>query len=438
MAEGAAVVGPALPPPAPLAQGDRMESMDVLRGFALLGILAMNIAAFSGPFAGYMNPTVWPTPYEGGNRVAYWLTHLLFDMKMMSLFSMLFGAGVVVWGAKARTREEVARVRWLWLRRMGWLFAIGMCHAWLLWEGDILVAYALTGAILAWWVRRLPVPWLIALAGVLFLIHVALMFTGIISAKIVEGAWTASDLNMPESDFNQMREGIKEFTAPNPEQLQRDIDARRGSWVDVFAVRGVANLFIQTQGFAFYIFWRAGAMMVLGMALVRSGVFTGHRSIRFYAIMAALGYAIGIPMVVMGILDNEAHAFAPVRAATVGTPLNVVGSLPVALGHAGLLLLVVKAGALGVVRRALAAAGQMALTNYLAQTLICTTIFYGYGLGLYGTLDRPATLAIVGVIWVLQLAWSPLWLSRFRFGPAEWVWRSLTYFKVQPMRRAAP
>jgi len=178
--------------------------------------------------------------------------------------------------------------------------------------------------------------------------------------------------------------------------------------------------------------------MVLGMALVRTGVLTGHRSTRFYAIAAAACYLIGLPMVILGIIDNEAHSFEPVRAALVGTPANAIGSLPVALGHAALLLLVVKLGALKLLRRALSAVGQMAFTNYLSQTIICTTLFYGYGFGLYGKLDRPALLAIVIAIWALQLVWSPLWLARFRFGPAEWLWRSLTYFRLQPMRRERP
>lgn len=157
--------------------------------------------------------------------------------------------------------------------------------------------------------------------------------------------------------------------------------------------------------------------------------------------MAGICYAIGLPMVLFGVIDAETHAFNVVRQHALALPLNAAGSLPIALGHAAALLLLVRLGALGVVRRALAATGRMAFTNYLTQTLICTTLFYGYGFGLYGRLDRPALLAIVVAIWTLQLIWSPLWLSRFRFGPAEWLWRSLTYWRLQPMRRdraAAP
>ncbi len=425
------------PPPTPIGGEDRLESLDVLRGFAVLGILAMNIAAFSGPFAGYSNPTIWPLPYEGGNRYAYWLTHTLFDLKMMSLFGMLFGAGVVVWGHKARTRGEVARVRWLWLRRMLWLFVIGMAHAWLLWEGDILVAYSLCGALVAWWVRRLPVAWLLVLSAVFFLVHFGLSLSQYLTAWMVFGPHDSPPFGMPEADYQAMRDGVKQFMAPTPEMLTEDIATHRGSYLDVMGARAEANPFIQIQGFAFYVFWRSTSMMLLGMALMRTGVFTGHRSRRFYAWMAAACYAIGLPMVVYSIIDNERHGFDPIRSALVGTQLNLVGSVPVALGHAAALLWLVKAGAVPLARRALGAVGQMALTNYLSQTLICTTLFYGYGFGLYGRLDRPALLGIVAAIWAVQLTISPWWLSHFRFGPAEWLWRTLTYLRRPVWRRAA-
>lgn len=428
-------VARAAAPIIPVGGEERLESLDVLRGFALLGILAMNIMAFSGPFAGYADPTIWPTPYAGGNRYAYWLTHTLFDLKMMSLFSMLFGAGVVVWGAKAKTPGEIARVRWLWLRRMGWLFVIGMAHAWLLWEGDILVAYALCGAMVVWWVRRLPIAALVAIATVLFLVHIALalVLAGFTWLAMTEHA--TPPFGMSQADLDSMRQGMAAFLAPTPEMLRQDVSTHRGSYLDILPVRAAANAFIQTSIFGMYVFWRSSAMMLLGIVLMRTGVLSGRRSKRFYAIMAGACYGVGLPLVIGTIIDNERHGFDPARTALVGGMLNLVGSVPVALGHAALLLLVVKTGALPLIRRALAAAGQMALSNYLSQTIICTTLFYGYGFGLYGRLDRPALLGIVVAIWILQLAWSPLWLSRFRFGPAEWAWRTLTYFRLPPMRR---
>lgn len=424
------------PRPVPIDSAERLESLDVLRGFAVLGILAMNIAAFSGPFPGYFNPTVWPLPFEGGNRIAYWFTHTVFDLKMMSLFGMLFGAGVVVWGHKAKTPQDVTRVRWLWLRRMFWLFVIGMVHAWLLWEGDILVAYSLCGAMVVWWIRRLPIVWLGVIAAAFFLVHVALSFSQYLSVWMAFGEHASPPFGMEQSAYDSMRESMQRFMAPTPAMLDEDLAAHRGTWAQTFAARAQANQYIQLSGFAFYVFWRSTAMMILGMILTRTGVFTGHRSARFYATMAVICYAVGFPLVIFGLIDNERHGFDIVRMALVGTQTNVIGSVPIALGHAAALLLLVRLGAVGAVRRVLAATGRMALTNYLAQTIICTTIFYGYGLGLYGKLDRPATLGIVAAIWALQLTWSPLWLSRFRFGPAEWAWRTLTYFRAPRMVRS--
>lgn len=412
--------------------------MDVLRGVAVLGILAMNIMSFSGPMAGYMNPTVWPGEYAGGNRAAWWLTYLLFDMKMMSLFGILFGAGVVAFSAKARSREETASIRWLWLRRMGWLLTIGMAHAWLLWEGDILVAYALCGLIVVWWLRRLPIPWLLVVAAAMFVVHIALALTQAFSIWLAFGEHSSPPFGIPAEQFAELRTGMKEFMAPTPEMIERQIAERRGSWSENFFVRAEMNVYVQLQGIPFFVFWRSSALMLLGVALARTGVLTGARSVRFYAWMAAAGYGVGLPMVLAGLLDSEAHGFDLMRRSLVDSPLNLVGSVLVALGHAGVVLLMVRLGAAGAARRALGAVGRMAMTNYLAQTLICTTLFYGYGLGLYGSLERPALLAIVAAIWAAQLAWSPLWISRFRFGPAEWAWRSLTYWRAQPIRRPRP
>lgn len=430
---------PPAPSPNPVAEGDRYESLDVLRGFAVLGILAMNIMAFSGPFVGYMNPATWPLPYDSGARVVYWTQHLVFDMKMMSLFSMLFGVGVMVWSAKASSPAEVPRLRWLWLRRMGWLFAIGFLHAMLLWEGDILMSYALCGLIAVWWLRRLP-AWALLLASVAFLsVQVLISAANGVMTWIALSPHETPPFNMTQEQFAQMREGMAQgmqaFLSPTAEQLAQDVATRRGSWMDVFWARLGTNVFVQVFGFAMATFWRATSMMLLGMAMYRLGVFTAQRSTRFYAIMAAACYLVGVPMVLFGLFDAEAHAFEIGRLSLVSMQLNVVGSVPIALGHAAVLLLLVRSGALGAVRRALAATGRMAFTNYLAQTLICTTIFYGYGLGQYGSMTRPALAGIVVGIWALQLTWSPLWLRAFRFGPAEWAWRSLTYWKAQPFPR---
>jgi uncharacterized protein len=180
---------------------------------------------------------------------------------------------------------------------------------------------------------------------------------------------------------------------------------------------------------------RSGGLMLVGMGLMQLGVFAAVRSYRFYATLAGVGYAVGLPVVAFGILDLTAHDFDPVHEYIVGGHFNYVGSLFVALGHVGAVMLVCKAGLLPWLTARLAAVGRMALTTYLTQTVLCTTLFEGWGFGLFGELVRFQLLAVVAGVWLSQLAVSPLWLRHFRFGPMEWLWRSLTYGRLYPFRR---
>ncbi len=176
--------------------------------------------------------------------------------------------------------------------------------------------------------------------------------------------------------------------------------------------------------------------MLVGMALYKWGVFSAARSPRFYAGAAGLGLLAGVPIVYLGIRMNEANQWDPTFIKFSGEQFNYWGSLFVSSAYVGLLMLFYKSGALGWLRSSLRATGQMAFTNYLMQSIICTTIFYGHGLGYFGRLSRVEMFAVVVSVVIVQLIYSPLWLARFRFGPFEWLWRSLTYWKLQPMARA--
>jgi len=176
-------------------------------------------------------------------------------------------------------------------------------------------------------------------------------------------------------------------------------------------------------------------MMLLGMGLLKFGVLSGARPRRFYTIMALVGFCAGIPINVWMALHDAAHDFDPAQM-FVGWAAYDAGRMAVALGHIALVMLFVRSGVLRGLASRLAAVGQMALTNYLATSLICTTIFEGYGFGLFARLQRAELLIVVAPIWAAQLLWSRPWLRHFRFGPMEWVWRSLTYWRLQPMRLA--
>jgi uncharacterized protein len=184
----------------------------------------------------------------------------------------------------------------------------------------------------------------------------------------------------------------------------------------------------------FFGIWRVGALMLIGMALMKLGVFSGERSVSFYRKMMLAGYLIGVPLTIFSAIDMYAHQFEPLYVMRIGGIANYWGSLIVACGHIGLVMLVVRAGALQRLMARFAAVGRMALTNYLMHSVILTTVFYGYGLGLYGSIPRFWQMGfVIGVIGV-QLLLSPWWLDRYRFGPVEWLWRSLTYWKRQPFR----
>jgi uncharacterized protein len=184
-----------------------------------------------------------------------------------------------------------------------------------------------------------------------------------------------------------------------------------------------------------FVVWRVGGLMLLGMALMKLGILSGERSTRFYRKMALAGYGAGLPLVVLSALLLDAHRFDPLYVARFGGIPNYFGSILVAFGHIGAVMLLVRSGALRAIVDRFAAAGRMALSNYLAQSVVMTTLFYGYGLGLYADVPRVWQQGLVVALVGLQLLVSPWWLKHFRFGPVEWLWRSLTYRQRQPMRR---
>ncbi len=404
------------PTPAPIRPTERIVAIDVLRGFALLGILIMNIQGFSMPAAAYLNPTVYGD-LSGANRWVWILSHVFADQKFMTIFSLLFGAGIVLMCAKLDARGQRAWA--VHYRRTFWLLIFGLAHAYLLWSGDILVAYALCG-FWVYWLRRLRPGWQMAL-GILVVS---------ISALLMMGTGLTMQFIPPET-LQELRADWQ----PTAETITREVDAYQGNWLAQMAARVPASVDFQTLGLLFWANWRAGGLMLMGMALYRWGVLTGGRSRSFYIGMAALGLAIGLPVVSGGVIQNFAHNWTmEFSRFGLGAQANYWGSLFVSAGYIGLLMLFARSRALPRLQDALAAVGRTALTNYLLQTILATAIFYGQGLGLFGSVERVGQIGIVAAIWVVQLVVSPLWLRYYRFGPFEWLWRSLTYWRPQTMR----
>lgn len=413
-------------PLGPTTRQGRIDAIDTLRGVALLGIFVMNIPIFALTGTAFFNPPV-AGGFEGANYLTWLVSHLLFDMKMMSIFSMLFGAGVALMAERlAETGRNAAGVHY---RRMGWLLVIGMLHAYLIWFGDILVAYALVG-MLVYPMRRVPAVWLVVISGGLLAVGMAL--TG------VQQAFFEMMRGSTEPDMVEMWQDMGTMFFPTEAFLEQERAKNLGGFFERAGAYAVDVVFMQTYVFATYIFWRVAALMLLGVALHKWGVLRAARSARFYAMLTAIGALVGGGLVGAGVVVNHANGFDPVAFFGVVGWFNYAGSVGVALAWIGLVMLVCKIGVLSLVRHALASVGRMALTNYLMQSLIGAFIFYGWGLGYFGQLSRSELVPIVLGVWALQLIISPLWLSKFRFGPMEWVWRSLTYLKPAPMRRETP
>jgi uncharacterized protein len=399
----------------------RIQSIDVLRGFALLGILVMNVQSFAMPEAAYFIPTAYGD-FSGANFWVWALSHALADQKMMTIFGMLFGAGMVLM-AESRQRAG-APAAGLHYRRMAALLLFGLAHAYLLWYGDILVSYALCG-MAVYPLRRLRpavlLPLGVAVIGVASLVTLFLAF----SVRF----WPPEEAASFRAD-----------ALPPPEVIAYELEVYRGGWLQQMDHRAPTSLFFQTVLFAMWGVWRVVGLMLIGMALFKLGVFSARRSKRFYLGLIAVGLLVGLPVVAYGAYRNIAAHWDPIYVYLSGSQFNYWGSLLVSLGWVGAVMLLCMAGPAsraGIVTGPLAAVGRLALTNYLLQTLLCTTLFYGHGLGLFGRVERVGQIAVVAGVWALQLILSPLYLRHFRIGPAEWLWRCLTYLKAPPFRNAA-
>ncbi len=411
----------------PVSSHERIASIDVLRGVALLGILSINIWGFALPDLAFSD-----LPAVGGwspiNRGVWVFFHLLCEQKMMSLFSMLFGAGLIVMVQRSDARGT--SLTGLYYRRICWLLVFGLLHAFLLWDGDILVPYALCGFVL-YPFRRLRPGLQILLGALVFLSQVPLTAgLGLLEVHMQYITGRSNDWGTEEQ--RRWRRELEEEIFPSRD-IDAEIERHHKGYVAQLGPRAEGNLVEEIGGFIFWSGPRAGGLMLIGMGLMQLRIFAAERSFRFYARLAVLGYLLGLPLVGYGIYDMMSHDFDNLRQYLWSGHFNYVGSLFVALGHAGVVMLICKAGLLNWLTARLAAVGRMALSNYLMQSVLCTTLFEGWGFGLFGKLDRAELLGVVVAVWLIQLMVSPLWLRYFRFGPMEWLWRSLTYWKRYPL-----
>jgi uncharacterized protein len=406
--------------------GRRIATLDIVRGVAVMGILAMNVVAFAMPEAAYMNPAAYGT--RGPADLASWaFSFVLFDGKMRGLFSFLFGASILLVIERAEAAGgDPAIVHY---SRMFWLLVFGLIHFYLIWYGDILSLYAPVGMIAYFFRRQAPVALVgmaLGLIAVQFLLFAGLAFSFHQAAADAAGPHASA---AAVREWAEMQEGLGLYT---PAQLAEILARFRGSYGGIVAhmIHEQAIEPLRSLG----IFgWETLGYMLLGMAALKSGFLTGAWTNARYLRVMLVGFGVGIPAYaalawlqlsggfdVPGILTWGLAATVPLR------PLLIAAI-------AAAIILATRGGGPLVAR--IAAAGRAAFTNYLGTSLLMTALFYGYGGGLFGTLSRSQLWLPVVATWVLILLWSKPWLDRFNYGPFEWLWRSLARRRLQPMRK---
>ncbi|MEN8202088.1 MAG: DUF418 domain-containing protein [Bacteroidota bacterium] len=395
----------------PVTGAGRILSLDVLRGVAVLGILIMNIQSFSMPSAAYINPTAYGD-LTGFNKWIWILSHLLASEKFMSLFSMLFGAGVVLFSENAESKGYNSAT--LHYRRMGWLLLFGLIHAYFFWYGDILVNYSLCG-MLIFLFRKKQALSLIWMGFGFFMVPL-----------ILDNLFAWSIPYWPEEAI----ESTLHSWSPDSESLAHELEAMRGAWQDRMGIRVPATIFMQTGYFMMGSFWRVMSMMLLGMALFKWKILSALRPDSFYFRMVAVGLVTGYAISGLGLVLNFRDGWSMEFSMFTGSQFNYLGSLGVALGYAGAVMLLCKRDGFNRFKKLFASVGRMAFTNYILMTLICVFLFNGAGLALFGTVERGMQVLIMIGIWILLLLISSHWMKHFRFGPLEALWRRMTYWRA--------
>ena len=399
----------------PIATKDRIFTLDMLRGWAILGILGVNAMAFAWPVALEMDPSLAsPWPHDQANILGEWAKDVFFQDKFRSLFSMLFGVSIFLIGGQRfdETRSP------LLMRRLMWLGVFGLIHGFALWFGDILLHYAYTGLLVmiarSWSARRLI--WTGAIINGLFALLSVLgaLMTGMMGDAPAAG-------------------GDNPF-AITAETVQATILTYQSGWPGAFIENLKAAAMMQAMS-VLLIPLTAG-LMLLGLGLFKAGFLTGRSPTWIYVLMLVIG---GANLAAFGWYDWQLYSAASGAPDPTNGMAGILGSFAplITLAYVSLLILMTRFG-LKVVTGVFAPVGRMAFTNYLTQTLIMTTLFYmPWGPHWFGTIGPGQLWLVIGGVWLAQLIWSPLWLSAFSMGPLEWLWRCLTYGRWVPLRKTA-
>lgn len=406
----------------PVAQTERIQVIDILRGFALFGILLVNMELFSHPVQQTMLGHEELTSFV--DRLAVWGIELLAETKFYPIFSFLFGLGFALQILRAEQRGT--RFVPFYLRRLFILLLIGLAHATLIWVGDILVLYAVLGTILLLFFRRRAPRTLLIWAGIMLV--ASTLIVGGLSGLALLAQLTPESAAETNRVLAETQAELREAAAQAQEAYAT------GSFAEVTAQR-LRDL---NQAYSLVIFlgFNAFAMFLLGLYAGRRGIFrdiAAHvplfRKILWWGLPIGLG-----SQVVFVVLSEGSNQLDPTMRSLVAGVMQFAGAPVLALCYIAALTLLVQQPSWLARLRPLSAVGRMALTNYLLQSLVATTIFYSYGFGLFGQVGPAPGLLLTIVIFVAQIPFSVWWMGRFQFGPVEWLWRTLTYMRWQPLR----
>jgi uncharacterized protein len=401
----------------------RHITLDALRGFAVMGILAMNIIAFAMPEMAYLTPAL-DGPASLGDIVSWAFSFIAADGKMRGLFSLLFGASMLLIVERAQAKgESPASVHF---RRMGWLALIGLAHFLLIWWGDILFLYAVVGCV-AYLFRDVEARGLIKMALVIYLIGFLLMsgFMGMMFLLEFAAKLPDADPEMVKA-YNEMLAGFG--TAP------KEIAVYRGGYVDIIQYRA-SEKWAQPVTMVLQNIFETLPFMMIGMALYKNGFMIGRLEPALYRKWALIGIGIGGMAYALFVVLAISYDFGLILMMNISLAWTYPFRLLMIIGYAAALILLIRAFAQSGWMARVAAAGRAAFSNYLGTSIVMTTIFYGYGLGHFNEVGRAQLWLFVIGAWIAMLLWSKPWLDRFNYGPFEWLWRSLARWRLQPLKR---
>lgn len=429
--------------PLPVANTDRIKTIDMIRGVALLGILIMNMPSFAFHQSTFID--LLKGPRDTLDFKALETMFVFFEGTMRGLFSMLFGAGMVLFMQNKTERiDDGASVAEIYYRRLLWLVVFGVINAYiLLWFGDILFFYGFAGMLL-YPFRKLKPSLLLAMS--VLCLGIGMLKTQSRYQNMQEKRTEYLAAKKAEKEKKKLTdkqqadvaawEEIEGYFKADTADRRKDVAKMRSGYVTVFKHLIPENASIETFG-VYHGNWDVLTMMFLGMALLGVGFFSNQCSAGTYWMGLLLGYGLGF-------LISYLHFFANfVDGMNIGATVDRfrvdvnllydIKRILISTGHASLVILVYRSKLVPWLMRALGNVGQMAFTNYLMQSIICSIFYDGFGFGMFNRLRFYQIYYLVGSIWIFQLIFSSIWLQYFRFGPFEWLWRSLTYWKKQPM-----